>query len=697
MKKLKYAILALSMSIAGPAMAQTTGSVFSLTGDYIKIGVSDYGTIGSKGNTSPGIMYDNTGTRTFNPSYDYLTPGAPFEGFTIKANAGSTPFSVTNNNMGGGPLTGTLTDYSGIAYNGSTFDNRAVWVSTNDANFDLTNDVRFNNAQKFVDITSILTAKAAMTDLYFARFIDPDARAAAGDSSATTNTLGFSPIPVTNVVFSEALASKYALGLYTAQVGNVGTGISAGWSTDPITYYSGTNDGNGDYTIGIAFKVSNMGIGDLAIFKYAYIFGPSTLTAGAYAVSSGAAGGTAGVVPGCTTGCAMEGVTAPTPTPEPTPTPTPTPEPTPAPTPTPTPEPVAPPPPPAPKVVGTETDYIYARLSIFNRRPAEKVLGIRNTVSESTLPVITSIWSDGARTVDYGALVNTEAVTDYSTRIDQYQYMDKANQRFNLQFDSNVLDRWTATSAGLFPRATKGKDSFGYTYIIADGQRTNTNSDGYYMSAQRFGFGHEKQINPAWVVGGQFNNITANLYGDQSNGNLQKNSIAAYSLYNMNGWLFKTDLGISMNDFKNAHTLNDIAELGPLSAGGKTSGRDVWFNQRIYTPDTFGFRPYAGIRVENNQRNAVDEGGSSLIAMSYGAYSQTQTFGDFGVRYENNFGVTRLNVLAEVGSTTNGITYGRAGVSYRPLPNVMFQATLGQQRQDGITNNIVQGMLKVAF
>ena len=474
MKKFSQTIIVAAMLFSGISSAQTTGTTFELTGDYIKIGVNNLGTIGSIGNTAPGIMYDNTGTRTFNNSYDYLTPGSPFEGFTVKFTAGGSTIINSNNNAtyaASNPITGTLYNYSGIAYNGTTFDNRAVWISTSSSNFDLTNDVRFNNTQKFIDITSSLTAKVAMTDLYFARFIDPDARAATGDSSATTNTLGYSPIPATNVVFSEALVSKYALGLYTAQVGNVGTGISSSWSTDPITYFSGTNDGNGDYTIGIGFKVPTMNIGDLATFKYAYIFGPSTVTAGAYAVNSGAAGGTAGVVPGCTSSCEMAGVTSPSSSSSSTPSSDP--------------EPSAPP---APTVVSTETDYIYARMSIFNRQPAEKVLGIRNTVSESTLPVITSTWSDGAHSVDYGASINSESITDYSTRIDQYQYMDKANQRFNLQFDSNVLDRWTATNAGLFPRATLGKDSFGYTYIISDGQRTNTNSDGYYMSAQSFGF-----------------------------------------------------------------------------------------------------------------------------------------------------------------------------------------------------------------
>jgi hypothetical protein len=674
MRKFLQAAMASSVLLSGITGAQTTGSVFALTGDYIKIGVSDYGTIGSKGNTTPGIMYDNTGTRTFNPSYDYLTPGAPFEGFSIKATAGGTPFSVTNNNMGGGPLTGVLTNYSGIAYSGATFDNRAVWVSTNNANFDLTNDVRFNNSQKFVDITTSLSAKVAMTDLYFARFIDPDARAAAGDSSATTNTLGYGPIPATNVVFSEALASKYALGLYSGQVGNVGTGISATWSTDPATYYSGTNDGNGDYTIGIAFRVSSLGIGDLATFRYAYIFGPSTLTAGAYAVTAGAGGGTPGVVPGCVSSCDLAGVTPPA-----SPSST---------------EPEAGPPP-APTIVASVTNWLYARLSVFNREPGSSVLNIRNTIAESTTPVTVDTYSDGSSVTNIGATATAEAVTNYSTRIDQYQYMDRANQRFNQQLDSNVLDRWKSTTAGLYNRSN-GNDNFN-TYVIAEGQRTNTDTNGYYMSAQRFGIGTEKRIAPGWVVGGMFNNITANLYGDQAAGNMQKNAVTAYSLYNIKDWLFKADLGVSTNSFKNSHTLNNIEELGPLSAGGTGSGRDLWLSARAYTPSFWGFRPYVGVRAENTQRGAISETGSSLIAMNYDSRSQTQTFGDAGVRYENSLGINKLNVLAEGGATTNGITYVRAGASYRPFSNVAAQFTVGQQRQDGVNNNIIQGLIKIAF
>ena len=671
-------IITTLLTLSATTFAQTTGSIFALEGSYIKIGVSDYGTIGSKGNASPGIMYDNTGTRTFNPSYDYLTPGAPFEGFTIKATAGGTPFSVTNNNMSGGSLTGVLTNYSGIAYSGETFDNRAVWVSTNNANFDLTNDVRFNNSQKFVDITSKLSAKVAMTDVYFARFIDPDARAAAGDSSSTTNTLGYSPIPATNVVFSEALASKYALGLYSGQVGNVGTGISSSWSTDPITYFTGTNGGNGDYTIGIAFKVDSMGVGDLATFKYAYIFGPSTLTAGAYAVSSGAGGGTAGVVPGCTSGCEMEGVTPSTPAPTP-PSDSGGGEPA---------------PPPAPTVVSSSVDYLYSRLSVFNRQPAEKVLGIRNTITESTTPFYTDIYSDGSSVSSLGAASVSENVAEYQTRVDQYSYLQNANQRFNQLLNSNVYDRYNVNGSSLFSRSSNSNSDTS-TYINAEGMQSNT-YDSYKMDAQRFGFGHEKKVLSNWVLGAQFNYVSATMKGDNAGGSLIKNHVGIYSLFTLKDWILKSDLGVSLNNYKNNHSLNSIEELGPLYNAGSTSGRDMWFSNRLYTPSFFSFRPFAGVTAISSNRGVVNESGPILTSMSYDKYNQTSVIGEAGLRYDNKV-YGNLGVIAEVGQTTNNITYGKVGVNYKPSNSLYTSVALGQQRQEGVTNNIIQANIKIAF
>ena len=313
----KRALAAASALLVG-APAALAGNV-TLQGNCVKIGTSDRGTIGSQGNTAPGILYDSTCTSTFNPSYDYLTPGTPFEGWTIKGldATGAIIFNHSNNNATMGPsnpVTGTNVDYSGVSYRGVTFDNRAVW-SGSTSNFSIEHDVRFNDAQHFVDINTRLEFLIAVPTLYFGRFTDPDARAAAGDSSATLNVRGYAGgIPATNVVLSEALASKYALGLFTGQIGGVNVGVSAGWSTDPLTYYNGANDGDGDYTIGLGFMFSGINTGDIINIQYAYIFGPSAFAAGSEAVSGGAGGSTPSTFTVTDVGSASAPTTPSTPT-----------------------------------------------------------------------------------------------------------------------------------------------------------------------------------------------------------------------------------------------------------------------------------------------------------------------------------------------------------------------------------------------
>jgi len=288
--------------ISGPAFADTsslsttTSGMGVLENDYVKAGVNGTsGTFGSGGNTSPGLLYDSTGTGTFNTSYDYLTPGSPFDGWSIKIDGANT----TNNNGG----SASWTDSDGL----SDGTNSLTWQGTNSSHsgWQVEHIYTLGATSEYIDIETNITAGSAASAVYFGRFIDPDARAADGDSSATDNVLGYSGIPDSNVSFSEATVSRYALGLYSTNT-NVDAGISSSWTTEadgytdsPYTDSDGNtvNYGTGDHTIGLTWSWTGVSAGDILTADYSYIFGPSAFDAADTAIDGGAGGGIPGETP----------------------------------------------------------------------------------------------------------------------------------------------------------------------------------------------------------------------------------------------------------------------------------------------------------------------------------------------------------------------------------------------------------------
>lgn len=245
-----------------------------LSGNYIQVGVNSKGTLGYSGNTSPGILYDGTGTGTFNTAYDYLTPGTPFEGFAVAGTAGST-FVLSNNNAYSAEITGgVLTDQSGVNYAGAAYDNRAVWTATSAGLFTIVNDYHFNDGDQKLVIATTISALADISNLTFSRQLDPDARAASGDSSSTNNFRGSGSIPAADLVYAEALVSRYVIGLYTDTSLTHNSAVTD-WTRDTESYLSGTDVGNGDNTIGLGFSLGDLANGSSITFSYAYIFGTS--------------------------------------------------------------------------------------------------------------------------------------------------------------------------------------------------------------------------------------------------------------------------------------------------------------------------------------------------------------------------------------------------------------------------------------
>ena len=260
------------------ALGAPTGALAQsvvLSGDYVRVGVNDKGTLGTGGTVRPGILYDGTGTGTFDPNHDYLTPGSPMEGFVVKGSSGAGAFTATNNNASLGSVSvtgGVLTSYNGAAYLGTTYDQRAVWTGIYGSLFSVTHDYHFNTTGQQLFVSTTITALTNLTALTFTRFEDPDAVAAPGDSSATNNFRGSGAVPTTDLVYAEALVSKYVIGFYSADPTPHNTGVP-GFTANPAGYLAGTFLGNGDYTIGMGFTIGSLLSGASINLNYSYIFG----------------------------------------------------------------------------------------------------------------------------------------------------------------------------------------------------------------------------------------------------------------------------------------------------------------------------------------------------------------------------------------------------------------------------------------
>ena len=260
------------------------------------------------------------------------------------------------------------------------------------------------------------------------------------------------------------------------------------------------------------------------------------------------------------------------------------------------------------------------------------------TTTTTTTPVTTKVWSDGTTTTEEGTPVTTTSVTNttssvetqgvevvqigtqqnYTTRIDQYDQMASQNRRLNATLDSDPLSRVKATDGGLAQRTGDNRDwNF---YINANGSKSNT-VDTYKYNANTFGVGFETKIDNATLVGVQYNRVDSTTTGEQGGGNLYKDAVGVYALANVENFLIKGDLGYALNKYNAGHNL---PELG-LSNSSSANGADKWAAIRAYTPEFYGFRPYIGGRVENNQRNSTSDSGSDVSAVSYAGINSTKS------------------------------------------------------------------------
>lgn len=624
------------------AMLITLTSTFAtaqnaiLLNEYIKAGVNSItGTLGSGGNTSPGLQYDATGTGTFNSSYDYLTPGTPFEGFTVKIDG----VSYRNNNASNlAQITGSWT--------GPTSASSAIWSGGVAGAFNLQNTYSLTSGQQYLGIQTRITVTNAVSDLYFSRYIDPDARAAAGDTSATDNVRGYSGIPATNVVFSEALKSRYALGIYTGQNGNVNTGPSSSWSTDPATYYSGGTYtvGQGDHTMGMSFFSSGLSAGDIVTYNYAYIFGPNAFSAATTAVTSYDPSSSFVVT---NVGSATSAASG-TPTITGTSTST---------------------------IVVSDNTTVNTSLPVISgsvaHHTASEAAGRqiidRETTTTITTPMrrdlvtktrTTTTWSDGTTTIsDSGETTTTTLSNNLSTSSANDSFSGKINQMSMLSDLNTTLNRSLNMSA-FRGDGIKGDKS---TVFVNGGGMNTRGLDGYTAKGEQYGLAAAYEVSNDIRVGLQYNRAQNTLRGSDSTTSQDKDHFGAFGVYNVNDAILEANLGYAINNISSSRNIPGI----DFSNNHKTNGTDVWLSGRAYAPqlpEVEGLRPFVGFTTGRSTVNGYTESGSIQSARTVGKSVDNYDHGELGLRYDTKIGDFKIG--GELSNTTSNMKTASLRVAY---------------------------------
>ncbi|MGE5453124.1 MAG: PEP-CTERM sorting domain-containing protein [Acidobacteriota bacterium] len=258
-------------------MAPAFATPVAISNSSVLAGVNDYGTLGSNGNTPPGILFDATATSNYGVN-DFLTPGTPWEGFYITANGGVSQYS--NNTTAGGYHGGTtFSSTSPISLTGSS----ATWTGTSfDGSMTVTNTYSLTtvSGRSVIAVNTTVTnnSDSALTGLQFLRAVDPDPDVNAFGSYYTANTIiSNSQACGTGPSSGQTICVFTTDDTFTHNAGISGyySGTDGQWSRIPADYLAGMNDGDGDYAIGLAFNVGTLGGKQSVSLKYGYALGGS--------------------------------------------------------------------------------------------------------------------------------------------------------------------------------------------------------------------------------------------------------------------------------------------------------------------------------------------------------------------------------------------------------------------------------------
>ena len=278
--------LLLTSLLSAGLVAAATAVPITLTGSYVQVGVSDYGTLGSNSSSPPGIRHDPTGGGNFAPggiANDYLTPGTPSEAFAV--NSVQTGLRI-NSNVGTSNFgSSSPTLLTGSAANG--YDNAASWTGALSGSLSITNSYFFNTGDERVLIRTVITALRDLTDLVFGRHLDPDPDVNRFGSYATVNTRGNSLFAPEDLVSAAGSSTGLTIGLLNLSSYDSNTGINNSCCSidNPYAVLAGygpvsPTTSTGDYGLQMAWRIGSLASGASATIEYAYVMGDKQDTVG---------------------------------------------------------------------------------------------------------------------------------------------------------------------------------------------------------------------------------------------------------------------------------------------------------------------------------------------------------------------------------------------------------------------------------
>jgi len=636
-----YTGTVLALLLSTTAIADTSSMNADVAGmgllenEWVKAGVNgNTGTLGSGGGTSPGLLFDPEGSGTFNPSYDYLTPGSPFDGFAVKID----DTNYSNNNTGS---VGVTKDTDGFVDGTDTL----TWSGGVTDKFNIDNTYTLEANKPFIDINTRIEMLVDAGEVNFAKFIDPDSQGMPGDSSSTDNVLGYGVIPDTNVAFSEATTSRYALGIYTTDT-NVTAGVES-W-TQEADGYEGTNYtdaegnpvnfGNSDDTIGISWTWTGVTTGDILEANYAYIFGPSAFDAAEDAITGGAGGGDTTTTDGWGTledvGSATDAAEADAGGAEPVIT--------------------------TETVVDTSRPVLTASITTHESSVADGVQTIdREKTTTTTTPMKTITYTDGVETSSAVAdSVITSAVTDpgsFTGRMDTGKKIGHAVDLHSLKFAD----------------------------YVAGSRITSDLGDGCSAESRVLGIGGSTTTDDLVTIEGGINRITTSAdacsTGDMTTLHMGVGASKALEKFTVRGTINRASQDITYE-----------RHIGDFTNQGEYSKNDTWVNVEV-EPNTGQVRPVIGVVAGKRSTDAYTETGSVQSAIAHEATDESYRYATLGANFDFDLGT------AHISRSTEGTTRIGIGVDHHINEKVSFAGDFSRSMSDDAATNTLSVGFKIRF